>query len=139
MPSDDTRSLSLDAVSLANLKILIAEDENMLAWELEELLREFGDPRIFCSPSLRGARETLAAHPDIALVLLDLKLQDGSGEELIVELTAKGIPLIVVTGYSPSESYGVPTLTKPYATAALVGALNSALPPASLARRKFSP
>jgi DNA-binding NtrC family response regulator len=109
------------------LKVLIAEDESLLAWEMEEALSALGDPQIFWSPSLQGARQILSAHSDIALVLLDLKLQDGSGEELIDELTEKGIPLVIVTGYSPSKTGSFAVLIKPYPSEALISAVTAVL------------
>jgi DNA-binding NtrC family response regulator len=127
MPANGSYGPLSHAFLLANLKILIAEDESLLAWELKDMLGDWGNPKIFWSASIKGAREILTAHEDIALVLLDLKLQDGSGEELLRELTERDMPLIVVTGYSLSVSRNFPVLIKPYTAEALIVAIKKAL------------
>jgi DNA-binding NtrC family response regulator len=127
MPNDYNSARQLPSLSLAGRKILIAEDESVLAWELEDVLREFGGPRIFSTASLQGARDILEAHLDLSLALLDLKLQDGSGEGLIGELAEKGIPFIIVTGYTSNALQKFPILMKPYSVKALIEAIGRAL------------
>jgi two-component system, response regulator PdtaR len=127
MPNDEGSVPQPRSILSANLKVLIAEDENILAWEMEDLLRDFGVSQIFWSVSIKGVREILAAEPDISLVLLDLKLQDGGSDVLIGELLAKSIPLIVVTGYNNRGDSRFPVLTKPYSPQSLLAAIKEAL------------
>jgi DNA-binding NtrC family response regulator len=127
MLNDDACLPKLKTFLLSDLKVLIVEDENIIAWDLEELLHEFGVANVLSAASLKQAREALAAHDDINLVLLDLKLQDGHGDELVSELKEKNIPLIVLTGYSPGGSFDFPILSKPYSTQSLLEAIKRAL------------
>src|SRR5690606_35448877 len=58
------------------LKILIVEDEALLAMELEDIVHESGHTVIGCAASFRDATEILASQePDVALV--DINLTDG--------------------------------------------------------------
>ena len=79
------------------LRVLLVEDETLFARAVVKRLRQAG---YACE-----AAETLAAGraairqlaPDI--VLLDMRLPDGSGMDLLAELTAHGTPVIVMTAY----------------------------------------
>ena len=79
------------------LRVLLVEDETLFARAVVKRLRQSG---YACE-----AAETLAAGraairqlaPDI--VLLDMRLPDGSGIDLLAELTAHGTPVIVMTAY----------------------------------------
>lgn len=108
-------------------KILVVEDEGLVAWNVEEVLRENGATQIYFHSTLEAARKELAAHPDIALVLLDLKLRDGHGGELIDELQARGIAVVITTGYSSVDRTDVPVLFKPYSAEQLLDAAFEAL------------
>jgi DNA-binding NtrC family response regulator len=95
-------------------KILIVEDEGLVAWNIEDVLRARGAAQVLLCASVATARQFIATHPDISLVLLDLKLRDGHAGELIDELLARQLPVIVTTGYSGFERSGVKVLFKPY-------------------------
>jgi DNA-binding NtrC family response regulator len=111
----------------AGTKILVVEDESIIAWDVEQIFRDLGAREILVAPSLRLARAHLAAHPDIGLVLIDLKLEDGSGAGLIDEAAAKGIPAVVTTGYDYCGGGRVPVVSKPYAAETLVAAALNAI------------
>lgn len=107
--------------SLACVSALIVEDENLVAMDVESLLRDFGATRVWSTGTLSEARRILSANADISVVLLDLKLQDGCGEELLGELGHSGIPVIITTGYPAYVNKQAPVIYKPYSTAALLG------------------
>lgn len=103
---------------LANVKVLIADDEIFAAMILEEALVEFGGTVVgpISLPS-HIVPMALKARPDIAL--LDVKMTDGTSYEAAIELRAAGIPVILVTGYDvlpdcPEELKDVPLVTKPW-------------------------
>jgi DNA-binding response OmpR family regulator len=64
--------------------------------------------------SLEHAREVLNHHPTISLVVLDVGLQDGNGQDLIPELQARHIPIVITTGKVLSMSGDDPVLLKQY-------------------------
>ena len=108
-------------------KILIVEDESIIAWDIEQIFRDHGVCEILVAPSLRRARMFLAEHAGIGLVLIDLKLGDGSGADLIYDVAAKGIPAIVSTGSDYPDSWRIPVISKPYTTETLIAAAVSAI------------
>jgi DNA-binding NtrC family response regulator len=118
-----------DAFSTGDRKIiLIVEDEKLVAWDVEQTLRDHDFQDITVTTSVRGTRdiiESLAGQ--ISLVILDLKLEDGDGTVLIDEFTDRNIPVLVVTGYSCFRHVQVPVLHKPFSTSALLQAIASLL------------
>ena len=111
--------MNLDPVSefsLACVSALIVEDENLVAMDVENLLREFGAARVWSTGRLSEARRILSANAGISIVLLDLKLQDGCGEALLGELALANVPVIVTTGYANFASALAPVIYKPYST-----------------------
>jgi len=98
------------------LKILICEDEVLIALALEDLVLELGHDVVGRVRSAEGARTTAEGEtPDIALV--DLGLADGwTGPELVKEFSAAGIGCIVISGQTEDfegRSNAVGMLAKP--------------------------
>jgi DNA-binding NtrC family response regulator len=108
--------------------ILIVEDEKLVAWDIEQTLRESDYTEILLTTSVRGAREMVAAaRGQLWLVILDLKLDDGDASMLIDEFVSCGLAVLVVTGYSGFTHPKVPVLCKPFTTNALQLAVSSLL------------
>jgi DNA-binding NtrC family response regulator len=106
--------------------ILIVEDEQLVAWDIEQTLRDHDFQDIMVATSVRGARDTLESLAgQISLVILDLKLEDGDGAVLIGEFTNRNIAVLVVTGYSCFTHEQVPVLYKPFSTSALLQVMAS--------------
>ncbi len=111
----------------AGLTILVVEDESIIAWDVEQLLRDHGASEVLIAPSLKKARAFLAGHDGIGLVIVDLKLEDGNGGDLIEETAAKGIPTIITTGYDSFTGGGIPVISKPYGAKTLITAVLCAI------------
>ena len=98
-------------------KVLIVEDEALIAMELAERLAEFGYDVLGPAMTLEEADQLLAAEtPDAAL--LDANLSGRSSVDLGVALHARGVPFAFCTGYDkvknlPQQLANTPTLTKP--------------------------
>ena len=88
--------------ALAGIRVLVAEDEAVIALDLGETLRTLGC--VVCTATVSGA-EVLALVrrecPDV--VLLDLSLADGFARPLAEALRAKGVPFVLATGYAPED------------------------------------
>jgi DNA-binding NtrC family response regulator len=108
--------------------ILIIEDEKLVAWDIEQIMRDNGLFPAFTTPSLRGARAALKDQSHcIGLAVLDLKLQDGDGAELIDEILQRRIPVLILTGYGNFRHSRVPVLYKPFLSGELVDMVTSLL------------
>lgn len=103
--------------SLSGKRILIVEDECLIAADLARALEEEGAEILgpFCesSPALSSARDN---HVDVAL--LDVNLNGGHCYSVAELLEDRAVPLIFITGYDPSalaERFrSAPTITKPF-------------------------
>jgi CheY-like chemotaxis protein len=86
------------ADALADLRVLVVEDEAIIAMDLENTLREFGCVVLPLASSVAKALEVLRSQrPDVAL--LDVNLCDGRVTPVAEALTAMGVSFAVVTGY----------------------------------------
>jgi DNA-binding NtrC family response regulator len=108
--------------------VLIIEDEKLVAWDIEQILRENGYCDIVHAASLNGTRDLMqsSAH-HIGLAILDLKLEDGDATDLIDEFSACGIAVVVITGYSGFTHARVPVIHKPFETKKLLEAVLASL------------
>jgi DNA-binding NtrC family response regulator len=125
-PSSDAAGSQAGGIELSQI-VLIVEDEKLIAWDVEMLLLEAGARRVLTALTLAEARMHLHTSPDITIALIDLRLPDGSGEELIDELRARNIAIIVLTGYSADPIAGTQMLTKPYTSGQLLQAFRQAI------------
>jgi DNA-binding response OmpR family regulator len=108
--------------ALEGCRVLIAEDNPFVAFELGQYLMDFGceavGPAGTVDDALRLAKEEM-----LDGALLDLNLRDQSALPVARELMARGIPLILITGYDddaiPGELASVPRLRKPFLEAEL--------------------
>ena len=82
------------------VKILTADDHPLLREALARLIAEIGSPvEVLEADSLRGAEDLLAAHRDLALMILDVVLPDATGIEAVdrVLRARPDVPLLVVS------------------------------------------
>jgi DNA-binding response OmpR family regulator len=107
---------------LAGLNILVIEDEALVAFDVEELLLQNGASSVEITSSLAVAREILAVRLP-ALVILDVKLTDGSGLELLPLLRQLAVGVVITTGYSGLEIDLHPIVSKPYSGEQLIAAI----------------
>jgi DNA-binding response OmpR family regulator len=77
-------------------RILIVEDEMLVAMELEAILEDLGHQPAGIAPDLATADSYFDLPLDLALV--DLNLRDGlTGPQIAERLCAKGVPVIFIT------------------------------------------
>lgn len=111
-------------------RILIVEDDGLLAMELEMIL---GDAGFAIAGQAGSVAEGLAAIETggIDAAVLDLNLGQEKSEPVADRLAAEGIPFLYVSGHGPEALPAVhrdrPLLGKPVSDAALVDMLNGLL------------
>jgi DNA-binding response OmpR family regulator len=106
-------------------RIVIVEDEPLVAFDNEHLLREAGYDVVATVDSLADSVRVLAAQ-EVDLVLSDIKLNgDGDGMDVARAAAAKGVPVLFVTANCPIEAHalGIGCLAKPYTDRMLRNAL----------------
>jgi len=114
-------------VSKTRGRVLIVEDEPLIAMSLEDQIADFGYEVVGTAPSADAALARIESQsPDI--VLLDLFLRDRLSWELADLLLERQVPFVIMSG-SPEEIppryAGTPRLKKPFPDRELEKALRS--------------
>jgi DNA-binding response OmpR family regulator len=107
-------------------RILIVEDEPLVAFDNEHFLRDAGYEIVATVDTVAEAVSAIGEEVD--LVLADVKLSDGgSGQDVARAAQEKGVPLIFVTGSSPDDVRGlaIGLLSKPYSQRDLLAAIET--------------
>ncbi|MBR0670230.1 response regulator [Neoroseomonas soli] len=112
--------------TLAHRRVLVIEDEALVAMLVEDALLDAGFGVIGPARSVSEAMALLDAEVPAAAVL-DLNLGGETSLSVADVLTARGIPFVVATGYGaaglPPGHRHVPVLPKPYDPADLTATL----------------
>lgn len=111
---------------LRGKRVLIVEDEMLVAMNLEDTLLDLGLEIVGTAMQLGPAIE-LAQGQDLDVAVLDINLHGGRSYPVADILLRRGIPFIFATGYGYAEGESayrhVPVLAKPYRAADLKVAL----------------
>jgi DNA-binding response OmpR family regulator len=98
-------------------KVLIVEDEPIVAFEIEKVLREAGFEIVGCMGSLNKALAKLK-NADCDIAVLDADLRGDSAAPLAIALRERGTPFLFVSGYEraylPKAFLDIPLLSKPF-------------------------
>jgi len=99
-------------ISSESLRVLVIEDNLGDFIIIEDFIKEeIKCPHIEHAKTFAAAKKTIEAGNTFDIILLDLTLPDGNGEELVTEALklAGNIPLIVLTGYV-NKGFSIKTL-----------------------------
>jgi DNA-binding response OmpR family regulator len=108
-------------------RILVVEDEPLVAFDIEHLLNECGYEVVATVDTLAEAVRVLGEE-EVDLVLSDIKLNgEGDGMDVARAATARKAPVLFVTANCPIEarSIGIGCLAKPYTDKMLKNALDA--------------
>lgn len=132
MPERAAPVLVLDRARAAlppGKRVLVVEDEVIVAMQLEDLLSDMGCHVVGPACRLEDALELAEAGPLDAAVL-DVNLNGRSVCPVAERLHARGVPIVYATGYGLAGCKGLPegpVLQKPYLPADLAVALRTVL------------
>ena len=111
---------------LKDLRVLVVEDEALVALQIEDMLTELGCAVIGPASRVGQALELLDGEP-VEVAVLDLNIAGELVYPVADELRSRGLPYIFVTGYGTSglsEPYrSRPILEKPFARRELLRAM----------------
>ena len=107
---------------LSGKRVLIVEDEALLAMAIDDILSDLGCVVVGPALSLDQA-QTLAGHEPLDAAVLDVNVGGASSFGIADILRQRSVPFCFVTGYGsaslPPQYAGVPVLAKPFGYAAL--------------------
>lgn len=131
-PSPPPAPRQADQFAFEGRRILIIEDEPLLAMELETNLSALGCKTLRSAATLDAA-STFIENSECDAALVDVNLAGLQVDELAIALTKKHIPFAFVTGYGrealPSGFQDAIILSKPFAKEQLLGTLARLLHP----------
>lgn len=107
-------------------RILIVEDEPLVAFDNEHFLRGEGYEIVATVDTVTSAIEAISRGVD--LVLADVNLSDGgNGRDVASAAKHQRVPLIFVTGACPADAQALAfgCLAKPYSQRDLLGAIEA--------------
>lgn len=114
--------------SLKGLRILLVEDEFLVALEVEDTLQDWGCTVLGPFAKLSKAIEA-ARGAELDGAILDINLNGEMVYPLADDLASKNVPFVFLTGYTaadiPENYRGFPRLQKPLDAKTLRGALLS--------------
>jgi CheY-like chemotaxis protein len=116
---------------LEGRRVLVVEDEMMIAMLIEDMLDDFGCAVVGPAHALDVALELAAAEPAPDVAVLDVNVAGRPVFAVADALRARGVPLIFSTGYGDGGlrevDRGAPVLQKPFRAGDLAQALQAAL------------
>jgi len=114
-----------DKVTDVSVRILICEDNPLIALDLQAIVESEGHEVVAVCDSAAAARARLAESFDFAL--LDVDLADGTSFEVAEALTARGVPYAFVSAARPGDLpeglRGARFVAKPYREASILETL----------------
>lgn len=113
--------------TLVDRRILVAEDEYIIAEEIATVLAEAGAEALGPMANVADALHFVAAEEGIEGALLDVNLHGGAIWPVVDALLARGVPVVLVTGYDagalPGAYAHLPRCEKPISGRALIRTL----------------
>jgi len=108
-------------------RIMIVEDEPLVAFDNEYMLKDAGYEIVATVASVADALAVIEAEP-LDLILTDIAISgEGDGTDVARAAAAKDIPVLFVTGNCSEEakSLALGCLSKPYSERVLLNALSA--------------
>ena len=103
-------------------RVLVVEDEALIAWLITDTLESLGCDIVGPVSALEAALE-MAQDPTVDAAILDVNVRGGKIYPVAELLLARGVPFVLASGYQewalPTTLRDQPRLTKPYTMAQL--------------------
>ena len=120
-----------DTSRLKDLRVLVVEDEYLVAKSLESVLHSLGCNVVGTASTVDQACDLIKTH-SIQAALLDINLSPGTCEPIARALRYREIPFVFLTGYSnlnmlPDDLRGCRIVTKPADAVTLARVLQDAV------------
>jgi CheY-like chemotaxis protein len=112
---------------LSGFRVLVAEDEILIALSAQAMLTEAGVGEIVVATAADEARKHLSRPRAFDAAVIDLNLGTGVDLSLAALARENEVPFVFATGYAntelPADLSGVPIIVKPYTPEMLIAAV----------------
>lgn len=113
---------------LRGRRMLVVEDEFLIALDLQRLLEEAGAQEVHLASTIAEARRLLLRGIAFDLAILDRRLGGEDTSELIGNMSALGIAVLVVTGLSADAlPAGIQVVRKPFRDEEVIASIRKTL------------
>lgn len=117
--------------AFAGRRVLVVEDESLVAMLLETILEDMGCVPVGPAATVDEGLQLAGEDQPLDSALLDVNVAGKQVFPIAEALKARGVPFVFSTGYGegglPDEWRGQPTLQKPFTEAAVRDALMKAM------------
>lgn len=114
--------------ALEGARILLLEDEFLIAMDVEQLCRDHGAGEVSVVRSLSQTQERSFRPADFDVAIIDVMLGGASSLSFANRLREHAVPFVFASGYPTADEVfsafpDVAVINKPYATEELMGAV----------------
>ena len=117
--------------AFAGRRVLVVEDESLVAMLLETILEDMGCVPVGPAATVEEGLQMASEGDPVDAALLDVNVAGKQVFPIAEALKARGVPFVFSTGYGegglPDQWRGQPTLQKPFTEAAVRDALMKAM------------
>jgi DNA-binding response OmpR family regulator len=117
--------------ALAGRRVLIVEDEYLLADDFRQILADHGAEVLGPVATLGEGLDIIESDDQIDSAVLDVQLRGEEVFAISAALKSRKIPFVFTTGFGeakiPTEYWDVPRLEKPFELGALIAALEASV------------
>ena len=113
---------------------ILLVDDNQDAAQTTSALLQLSDHEVHCASSAREALDFLDEHPEIQVVVSDIRMPDVDGFDLfrVLRHRAPTLPIVLITGQPLVDEDQIPKgatiVTKPFSIGQLQKAISACLP-----------
>jgi DNA-binding NtrC family response regulator len=131
----EEKPISKEGYPMSQAKILVVDDEQTLRAALFRIFTR-RDYQVITTGNIKEAESVITSNSELELAIVDVKLPDGDGIELLSTLKQKygNIPIIVLTGFASIDVAVKATkkgafhfMTKPFNIEELISIVDKAL------------
>lgn len=117
---------------LKDLRILVMEDEFLIAMDVEQLCQDHGAEEVIILRTLKELGDQPVGDRGINVAIVDVMLAGESTVEFAKTLQDNNVPFVFATGYAENENLfeafpGIRVVGKPYAGPTLITAIVEAV------------
>jgi CheY-like chemotaxis protein len=122
----------LNDALLKGLRVLVMEDEFLIALDVEQICRDHGAADVVIARNLEEVGAEPLGEGSFHVAVLDLMVAGQRTTDFAARLLESSIPFVFATGYTDTEGVlddfaGVPIVGKPYSGRDLIAALAEAI------------